>query len=108
LWEGALMSVETSSVPLSDISRLLVQADHSPDSAERAAALQQLNDIRRTLEGNLRDVEAGLQAGINRTVEAVALRSALTVLSRELTLLEGAELLRTPYRKLTDSPPARR
>jgi hypothetical protein len=98
------MSVETTSIPLSDISRLLAQVDHSPDPAERAEALEQLRAMRHALEANLRDAEAGLHAGINRTVEVVALRSALTVLTRELTLLEGAELLRTPFRKKTKEP----
>src|SRR5262245_3129168 len=96
------MTIETtSSVPLSDISRLLMQADHCPDPAERAAAFEQLRAIRRQLEADLRDAEAGLHAGINRTIEVVALRSALTVLAKELTILEGAELLRTPVQRIT-------
>jgi hypothetical protein len=99
------MSIETTSIPLSDISRLLVLADHSPDPAERAAALEHLRAIHSQLEVSLRDAEAGLHAGINRTVEVVAVRSALTVLSRELMVLEGAELLRTPTRRARAARP---
>jgi len=99
------MSVASTSVQLSDISRLLVLADHSPNPAERAAALEQLKAMQVVLEGDLRSAETGVLGGINRTVEVVALRSALTVLSRELKLLEAAELLRTPLRKpAKDSP----
>jgi hypothetical protein len=101
------MTIETTSaVPLSEISRLLVLVDHSPDPAERAAAFDKLRAIRRQLEVDLRDAEAGVIAGINRTIEVVALRSALTVLTKELTVLEGAELLRTPVRKMTPDRPA--
>jgi hypothetical protein len=88
------MTFDAINAMLGNVSRLLTQAEHSADAAERTAALKQLKAIQAALEKDLQEAEQDKTANANRRVEAAALRAAHTTLVNELRVIELTEKLR--------------
>ncbi len=90
---------ESISALFGDLARLLTQAEHAPQAAERADAMKQLKAIHAELDAKLKEAEAGLHGGSRSKVEVAALRAAATTLASELWLIAAAEKMRTAKRK---------
>ncbi len=72
---------------LRDVPRLLRQAEKSPNLADREVAVAELWEVRDRLAADLKEAEAGLNAGTNRRVEIATLRTALSTLAVEMALV---------------------
>jgi hypothetical protein len=91
-----MMSHDSLAPLFGTVSRLLVQAEHGPELAERTEAVKQLKAIKADLKLGLREAEAGQQAGMKFAVEIAARRAMLAALAQELAKIEAAEFVRTP------------
>ena len=88
-FEGAIVQVENLSDVLARVSKLLIQAERSPNPADRLAAMEALLSINTDLNRQLAEAEAAPPDSMRR-VEIAALRAATATLRSEIADVHSA------------------
>ncbi len=84
---------------LKEVLALLIQAEHSPNPAERADAMTWLRAVHAKLQEELHEAENNMQPNLNRKVEVASLRAAITTLTSEMRMIEAIEQTRSGHQK---------